>query len=590
MVMDLPASELQISWKMNDIATMARGCVKNMSKILFGSPIRQKPTILSAFLKGLDTLDLAGLDVGYMFVDDNADATSSALLREFQQTHQNVVINSSKEYGILPNQEYVCNNSAHVWKKELIQRITAYKNDIIAYARDNGYDYLFFVDSDLIMNPKTIKHLIGRNVDIVSNVFWTQWTIPGELHPQVWLQDEAAFYVRDWDNPYSQSMINQKAHDFFAQLRIPGLYKVGGLGACTLLNRRSIESGVSFDVIDNVSFWGEDRHFCIRARVLGLGLYVDTVYPAYHIYRDFYLDGVENYKKNGFDLNHRYHAVPGSTSAKSNNVFQRLWAKVRPYAQRYWHSAKKSAYRNKRIIRPEHKLTLSMIVKNEENRYLEDVLMNAMKYVDEVMILDDASTDNTVALCERILKDFPHKIVVNTESMFHKEGYLRKKQWDETIKMNPDWILFLDADEILEDRMQKVVSSLLENDSVDLFCFKLYDMWDQNRYRSDSYWNAHTRYMPFLLRYQPNYKYRFNMANHHCGRMPMNVLQMDYANVDIRVKHYGWSRAEDRKAKYARYMEMDPGGRLGIPEQYQSIMDEAPNLVRFEDEDKKSNY
>ena len=32
--------------------------------------------------------------------------------------------------------------------------------------------------------------------------------------------------------------------------------------------------------------FGEDRHFCIRAAALGFTLYVDTHYPAYHIYRE----------------------------------------------------------------------------------------------------------------------------------------------------------------------------------------------------------------------------------------------------------------------------------------------------------------
>lgn len=556
-----------------------------MSKLLFGSPIRQKATVLSEFLKGLDELDLTGLDIGYMFIDDNAEAASSALLKEFARTHDNVVLTPSAEYGIANNQDYVCNNAVHVWKTSLIQRITAYKNDIIAYARDNGYDYLFFVDSDLIMDPRTIKHLISRNVDIVSNVFWTQWTIPGPLAPQVWLQDESAYYKRDWDKEYTQAMLDQEQADFFAQMRIPGLYKVGGLGACTLLNRRSIESGVSFDIVDNISFWGEDRHFCVRARVLGLGLYVDTVYPAYHIYREFYLDGVENFKKNGFDLNHRYHTVPGGAAQKGPNIAQRLWRIARPYLRKYKNTLSKRAIWKHRVIRPDHKITLSMIVRNEEGRFLEQVLTNAMKYVDEVMILDDASTDNTVALCERILKDFPHKIVVNSESMFHKEGYLRKKQWDETVKMNPDWILFLDADEVLEDRMQEMVPHLVNNDFVDLFCFKLYDMWNETHYRSDAYWNAHTRYMPFLLRYQPKFKYQFDVNDQNCNRMPTNVFRQDYANVDIRVKRYGWSREEDRKENYERYMKLDPDGKSGNLAQYQSIMDESPNLVRFEDAD-----
>lgn len=70
---------------------------------------------------------------------------------------------------------------------------------------------------------------------------------------------------------------------------MPGVYKVGGLGDCTLISKKVFESNVSYDKIYNVSFWGEDRHFCIRAAVLGFELYVDTHYQAFHIYRTSYL-------------------------------------------------------------------------------------------------------------------------------------------------------------------------------------------------------------------------------------------------------------------------------------------------------------
>lgn len=556
-----------------------------MNKLLFGSPIRQDTEILKEFLIGLDELDLEGIDVSYFFIDDNSDEKSSVLLTEFAKTHSSAIIKKPSDYSMDFGEEYLCGNSTHQWKTELIQRITVYKNDIIRYARENGFDYLYFIDSDIIMHPNTVKHLISRNVDIVSNIFWTQWTIPGDLYPQVWLQDESQYFTRDWDNSYNEREIEQKRLDFFAQLKLPGIYKVGGLGACTLLNRKSIESGVNFSLIDNVSFWGEDRHFCVRARVLGLGLYVDTVYPAYHIYRKFYLSGVENYKKNGFDFKNRYVSAPeGVVMNKQEGLITRIKNRLIKLSKTVFHKMEKISYRKKRVINQHHKITLSMIVKNEENRYLEEVLKSAAKYVDEAVIIDDASTDNTVLMCERLLKDIPHKIIVNEKSMFAQEGKLRKQQWDETVKMNPDWILFLDADEILENRFCDVKDILINNNDIDLFCFKLYDMWDNEHYRNDVYWNAHTRYMPFMLRYQPKFKYQFNMNNHHCGRMPMNSLKTDYANVDVRVKHYGWSREEDRKAKYERYMQLDPGGKFGILEQYESIMDKSPNLVRFEDE------
>lgn len=556
-------------------------------KLLIGSPIRQKSNILREFLIGLDELDLSDIEVGYFFIDDNTDPLSTNLLQNFADTHASAILKRSDEYGIKQDQQYVCNSSTHQWKKGLIERITTYKNDIIDHARDHGFDYLFFVDSDIVMQPQTIKHLISRDVDIVSNVFWTRWGAGGNLMPQVWLQDMNSYYYNDWDHTYTDEEIEQKTADFCAKMRIPGLYRVGGLGACTLINRRSLESGVNFSMVNNVSFWGEDRHFCVRAEVLGLGLYVDTVYPAYHIYREAYLNGVDSFKKNGF----QYSDIPCVTEGGSslvNTLSERLRESLSA-CKRIVKKIKKRIYRKNRIVNAQHRITLSMIVKNEEDRYLREVLSNAIRYVDDVVIIDDASTDHTVDICREILKDIPHKIIVNKTSLFAKEYKLRQMQWRETLKMNPDWILFLDADEIFESRMKDWAKILIANESVDMYCFPLYDMWNDTHYRSDQWWNAHTRYMPFLLRYQPKFRYTFKSTNQHCGRMPKNVYQMDYANVDIRIKHYGWSREEDRIKKYERYMKLDPNGTIGVSEQYRSILDKQPNLVRFTDENEESH-
>ncbi len=73
---------------------------------------------------------------------------------------------------------------------------------------------------------------------------------------------------------------------------------MGGVGACTLITKSALSKGVNFKRIKNVTFWGEDIHFCIRAAVLGIPRFVDTHYPAYHIYRESDLAGVEDFKKN----------------------------------------------------------------------------------------------------------------------------------------------------------------------------------------------------------------------------------------------------------------------------------------------------
>lgn len=557
-----------------------------MKKIIIGSPIKQKNKILNEFLLSLKGLDLDDLDVYYYFIDDNTDMKSSELLKKFQKSEKNVVLQSSSKL-IDKNEEYVCNETEHRWKKNLIKRVILFKNSIIDYAKENNFDYLFFIDSDIVLDKRTIKHLISRNVDIVSNVFWTQWVQHDRVEPQVWLQDVNNFYEIDWDKNYSKAEIEQLSFDFIQKMKIPGIYEVGGLGACTLLNKKAIKSGVNFSIIDNVSFWGEDRHFCIRARVLGLNLYVDTVYPAYHIYREELLTGVKNFKTNGFNVediitkNPKHKTVLKKITNKLHITFSKLSLKA---LKNFIKQLQKKYFIKKRKVSEHNKIVLSMIVKNEANNFLTEVLTSAIEYVDEVVIIDDASDDNTVEVCESILKNIPHRIIKNKESMFSVEYKLRMKQWRETLKSNPDWILFMDADDLFETKMKTTIRHLVSNKDVDLYCFRYFDMWDKNHYRSDEFWQGHLNYRPMLLRYQPNFPYRFRKTKQHCGTLPKNVKILNYCNSDVRCKHLGWSREIDRKRKYDRYMKLDKDGKLGNLKQYQSIMDKEPNLVEFIDE------
>lgn len=555
-----------------------------MKKFIIGSPIRQKKEVLKEFLKSLEELDLKKYDVYYYFIDDNDEKESSDLLKSFSKKNPNVIIKDSKEYLFRDNTEYVCNsNDFHGWKKVLIQRVSMYKDDIIKYSNDNNFDYLFLIDSDIVLNPNTINHLIKRNVDIISEIFWTSWIKDTEATPQVWLQDESSSYIRDWDKNYSKKDIIQLKNDFNSKLKIPGIYEVGGLGACTLISKKAIKMGIKFETIPNVSFWGEDRHFCIRANVLGLKLYVDTVYPAYHIYRPEYLNGVNEFKKKGYNpYNYNF---TNNNSKKYFNKIKISKDKIKKLYHELICIIRKIQYKffcNKRLTN-NNKITVSMVVHNEEKRYLKECLEHLKLYVDNFVIIDDASTDNTVSLIKEVLKNCDLKLIQNKTSMFKNEVNLRKLQWKETISTNPGWILFLDADEIFEDKIINDIKYLIQDKNIDAYCFRLYDFWKDGYYRDDKYWCAHNSYRPFLIRYQPKFNYKFINAKQHCGRMPKNVLNLKYINSDIRLKHFGWLNDEDKKNKYQRYKKLDPEAKYGILEQYESILDKNPNLVKFEE-------
>ncbi len=509
----------------------------NEKRVLVGSPVYQKLEILDKFLKSLKNLSRDTISIDYMFVDDNIDGNSSKLLAKFEREESTVIILPSSNKG-----EYLCDDKSHHWDDDLMLRVANYKNSIINYAIENNYDYLFFVDSDLVLHPNLIEHLKNSNKDIISEIFWSQWHNDRPFEPNVWLFDEYDLVPKRLGEKLSEKEMDIRQTGFLNQLRIPGLYEVGGLGACTLISRAALVEGVSFKPVKNLTIHGEDRFFCIRAAVLGIDLFVDTHYPAYHIYREQDLAGVQDYIK----------------SCKANPTFARQ-------------------YKDQ-----DNKITLSMIVKNEEKRYLNQVLNSLKGHIDEAVIIDDGSTDNTIQICKEMLQGIPLHIIKNEQSMFANEVELRKKQWSETIKTNPDWILNLDADEILEDGFWDNAESLMNRHDFDLYFFRLYDMWDETHYREDKFWNAHSIYRPFLMRYQPHFNYVWNEMPQHCGRFPLNVLLLPKTTSEFRIKHFGWATKTDRAAKHERYKLLDPDALYGSSEQYDSIMDINPNLIKWE--------
>lgn len=301
-----------------------------MNSVLIGSPIRQKPNILKQFLIGLNEANKDGLSVSYFFVDDNTDEESSALLYEFTKYNDVILKNGNEMFSKLDDHEYICDDDHH-WTSANIRRITLFKDAIIDYCIENKFDYLFFVDSDIVINKDTLNHLISRKVEIVSNVFWTQWQVNASLSPQCfWIPD-----LYRQNTSFNQELSPEEAtrirSEMVERLRNPGIYSVHGLGACTMIARSAIEKGVRFKEIPNLSVPGEDRHFCIRAGALGIDLYMDTVNPVYHIYREEYLNRVEEFKLDGFkfDMCQTFSETEKTTQEKKPNIVSRSFRKIR---------------------------------------------------------------------------------------------------------------------------------------------------------------------------------------------------------------------------------------------------------------------
>lgn len=174
-----------------------------------------------------------------------------------------------------------------------------------------------------------------------------------------------------------------------------------------------------------------------------------------------------------------------------------------------------------------------MIVKNGEGRYLERMLKSVAGHI------DDASRDGTVQMCRALLTGIPLKIISNTKSIFANEVRLRKKQWEETTKMNPDWISNLDANEIVEEEFWNHVQEIVSNPNCGRCAFRLYDMWNETQYREDLFWQAHRRSDTFLVRYQLGFPYQWREIAQHCGIFPSNCNEFPKTEHAYRIQHWG---------------------------------------------------
>ncbi len=249
-----------------------------MLKILHFSPVRKPPQILQLHLQSLQKLENQQFQLTYSFFDDNINKQSSQILIDFVNSNTHSLIHDFDLTGI---KNY---NGSERWAPDLYNRITFIKNKAILYCLEEGYDYLFLSDSDLIIHPKTLINLVQQRKDFCSSIFWTHFILNPTYTPNAWYSKPQGFTVPD-----------------LLKLKEKGTFKVDFTGACSLLSREILFKGVSFEKIANLNYLGEDKHFCIRAAVLGFQPYVNTDFPSYHIYNEKDIQQGVIFLENKFD-------------------------------------------------------------------------------------------------------------------------------------------------------------------------------------------------------------------------------------------------------------------------------------------------
>lgn len=128
-----------------------------------------------------------------------------------------------------------------------------------------GYDYLFSIDSDIVVPKDALVKMVGANKDIISGLYIQR--IPGMHLLEIYE-----------DRPDGNGFQNIP----FAKTQNAGVMQISGCGmGCTLINSNVIRAMsyphfVYKSAISHADTMSEDVYFCMKARQMGFTVWADT--------------------------------------------------------------------------------------------------------------------------------------------------------------------------------------------------------------------------------------------------------------------------------------------------------------------------
>ncbi|WP_024872037.1 glycosyltransferase family 2 protein [Tolumonas lignilytica] len=188
-----------------------------------------------------------------------------------------------------------------------------------------------------------------------------------------------------------------------------------------------------------------------------------------------------------------------------------------------------------------------LIVKNEGEN-LRACLQSVAGWVDEIVILDSGSSDNTAD----IAAEFNAKYEIEPSW----QGYGRQRQMAQE-RVSSDWCFWLDADERVTPQLQESIQSILSNPTENVAYTVPRLNWVFGRYIRHCGW-----YPDRVIRFYPTRLTRYNAAlvhekveiNNQIALKPLtgDLLHIPYKNLEhylVKSARYAKAWADGREAK-----------------------------------------
>lgn len=133
--------------------------------------------------------------------------------------------------------------------------------------------------------------------------------------------------------------------------------------------------------------------------------------------------------------------------------------------------------------------------------FLKDWLERYEPLVDEIVALDNGSTDGTLEM----LQNHP-KVVKVLQTVGYNEGRDKNMLYEEMRLRRPDWCLWLDVDEIFEPELtREVLEKMMASRHIDRYAFRRFHFTDREHFAGSWYWlNYSSGHDRIMWREKPN--------------------------------------------------------------------------------------
>ncbi|MBR9677249.1 glycosyltransferase family 2 protein [Candidatus Woesearchaeota archaeon] len=167
-------------------------------------------------------------------------------------------------------------------------------------------------------------------------------------------------------------------------------------------------------------------------------------------------------------------------------------------------------------------ITLSgLILTHNNSRTIKQCINSIKSIVDELVIIDDYSTDDTLKIIKKLYPKFKvHKRKLNNNFAAQRNFALTK--------VENDWVLFIDSDEVISQALKKEIMKVLKNPTFDAYT-------SRRDNQAFDFFIKSTSGRPILLKKHLKFK----------GRVHENVENIKFGYLKNSLLHLSWIDAKD---------------------------------------------